>query len=183
MGHAGAVRWFRSCDPAYPFGWESDAQPPARWHAPGRGPVQYLADTPAGAWAELIRHEAITDPADLADLRRALWAVEVPDDEIADASRARLPHAVTTGGAESYRRCQAHAERLRASGATALKAPAAALVAGAAGGHRTHAGLQPAAPADGWVVALFGRRPDLIGWIVVEAGSPPKDLLPAVRHL
>lgn len=145
--------------------------------------MQYLADTPAGAWAELIRHEAITDPADLADVRRALWAVEVGGDEMADASRARLSHAVTTGGVDSYRRCQAHAERLRASGATALKAPSAALLAGAAGGHRTHAGLQPAAPADGWVVALFGHRPDLIGWIVVEAGSAPKGLLTAVRQL
>jgi hypothetical protein len=177
------VRWFRNCDPAYAFLWEAEDQPSARWHASGRGPVHYLADTPAGAWAELVRHEAITDPLDLVDVRRALWAVEVPEDDLADAARPRLPRAVTTGGTDSYERCQAHAERLRAAGATALLAPSAALVAGAAGGHRTDHGLQRAAPADGRVAVLFGPRPDLLAWAAVIRAAPPVDLLPAVRHL
>jgi hypothetical protein len=38
-------------------GW--GPQPPMRWHGPGEGPVQYLSDTPTGAWAELLRHEEV----------------------------------------------------------------------------------------------------------------------------
>jgi hypothetical protein len=45
--------------------WEAASQPAARWHADGEGPAQYLADTPVGAWAEFLRHEGITDEADL----------------------------------------------------------------------------------------------------------------------
>ncbi len=177
------MRWFRSCDPAYAFLWESDEQPPARWHGRGRGPVHYLADTPAGAWAELIRHEAITDEGDLADVRRALWTVEVPDDDVAAAARARLARTVATGGTSTYLRCQAHAERLRSAGATALVATSAALARGAAAGHRTDGGLQPATAVDGRVLVLFGRRADLVGWPVVTAGAPPVDILPVVRPL
>lgn len=177
------MRWFRSCDPAYAFLWESDAQPPARWHGTGRGPVHYLADTPAGAWAELIRHEAITDPGDLAGLRRALWAVEIPDDDVAGAHRVHLPRTVSTGGIDSYERCQAHADRLRSAGVTAIMAPSAALAPGAAGGHRTDGGMHPAPAADGRVLVLFGRRPDLTGWAVVTGAAPAADLLPVVCHL
>lgn len=59
---------FRQADPRYPFLWDTAAQPPARWHGPGEGPAHYFADTPAGAWAELLRHEEITDPDDAATL-------------------------------------------------------------------------------------------------------------------
>lgn len=177
------MRWFRHCDPAYAFAWESDAQPPGRWHAAGRGPAHYLADTPDGAWAELIRHEGITDADDLADVRRALWTVEVPDDDGTSADRVRLPRTVTTGGLDTYHRCQAHADRLRASGSTGIMAPSAALARGAAGGHRTDCGLQAASAADGLALALFGARPELVGWVVVTSGAPPVDLLTRVRHL
>ena len=52
------------------FQWESGLEQPAgRWHGEGEGPAQYLADTPDGAWAEFLRHEHITDPADLAGER------------------------------------------------------------------------------------------------------------------
>ncbi len=37
---------YRHADPRFPFLWESNAQPPGRWHGIGEGPVQYLADTP-----------------------------------------------------------------------------------------------------------------------------------------
>ena len=63
---------FRHCDRRWPFLWESAVQPQARWHGDGEGPVQYLADTPDGAWAEFLRHEEITDEADLAGVSRAL---------------------------------------------------------------------------------------------------------------
>jgi len=177
------VRWFRNCDPAVAFLWESGAQPPGRWHSAGRGPVHYLADTPGGAWAELIRHEAITDATDLADVRRALWAIEVPDHDVVGAAQVRLPRAETTGGTASYSRCQAHADRLRSSGSASILAPSAALFPGAAGGYRTDAGLQRASAAEGRVLVLFGPRPDLIGWEVVTSAAPPVHLLSVVRHL
>ena len=56
---------FRHCDRRFPFQWDAASQPAARWHADGEGPAQYLADTPVGAWAEFLRHEGITDEADL----------------------------------------------------------------------------------------------------------------------
>ena len=68
---------FRHCDRRFPFLWESSAQPGARWHAEGEGPVQYFADTPSGAWAEFLRHEGVREEKDLGGIRRALWAVEV----------------------------------------------------------------------------------------------------------
>jgi hypothetical protein len=33
-------------------------------------------------------------------------------------------------------------------------------------------GLQPGADRDGVVCALFGPRPELVGWRAVEAGHP-----------
>lgn len=69
---------FRHVDPRFPFLWEDPRQPAARWHDTGEGTVQDLADTPDGTWAELLRHEEITTPEDVATIRRALWAIEVP---------------------------------------------------------------------------------------------------------
>lgn len=175
--------WFRNCDPAYAFLWESPGQPAARWHGVGQGPVHYLADTPAGAWAELLRHEAITEAEDLADVARALWAVRVPDVDVAGAHHVRLARTVSTGGLDTYGRCQAYARRQRTAGATALLAPSAALSQGAAGGHHTDGGLRPGPAADGRVLVLIGARPDLMAWAVVTAGAPPADVLPVVRHL
>src|SRR6516165_10773986 len=95
---------YRHADPRFPFLWESANQPPARWHGPGEGPVQYFADTPDGAWAEFLRHEAITDQSELANVRRALWAVEVPDDLPAEAPR--LSQSILTGDLDTYEACQ-----------------------------------------------------------------------------
>lgn len=171
---------FRHADPRYPFLWEDAAQPPGRWHAQGEGPAHYFTDTPNGAWAELLRHEEIRDPEDAATLRRALWAVEVPD---AVEARPELPGRVLLGGPETYARCQAEARRLRqTAGTVGLRAPSAALEPGGAAGWTVEGGLKPAEPRDGEVVVLFGRRTDLEGWPVVRAGHPPTELLERVRH-
>ena len=69
---------YRHCDRRFPFLWSDSSQPPARWHSLGEGPANYFADTPVGAWAEFIRHEGITEEADLASVDRSLWAVEIP---------------------------------------------------------------------------------------------------------
>jgi hypothetical protein len=172
---------FRNCDPRFGFLWRSAAQPAARWHGPGEGPVNYFADTPTGAWAEFLRHEGITDPADLEGVKRSLWAVELPDEGFAAPA---LPDAVLRGGVASYAACQDAARRLRASGVERLEAPSAALLPGGASGSRAMvSGLAPAAPArDGRVWVLFGDI-DVRGWLAVDGGAPPTSVLPLVRQL
>jgi hypothetical protein len=170
---------FRHADPSFPFLWEDAGQPPGRWHGAGEGPVQYLADTPDGAWAELLRHEEIKDPADLATIRRAIWAVEVPDEP---SHEPTLPASTLQGGLDTYGACQAEARRLRALGAKRLSAPSAALLPGGAAGHRVDGGLRRGAERDGRVIALLGRRSDLTGWAATADGRPREDLLPRVRH-
>lgn len=172
---------FRHADPRFPFLWEVPGQPAARWHGEDEGPAHYLADTPDGAWAEFVRHEGITREAELDNVRRALWAVEIPDG-VALAEPA-LAADVLRGGTGTYGQCRTEARRLRASGATGLRAPSAALVPGGARGWRVDGGLRPAAGRDGSMVVLFGRRPDLVGWPATLAGRPAADLLARVRPL
>jgi len=171
---------FRQCDWRWPFLWETNRQPPGRWHAAGEGPVHYLADTPDGAWAELIRHEEITDPEDLVTVRRNLWAVEIPELPTAEPD---LPAPIATGSDHSYAACQAEARRLRLRGETGLMTPSAALRAGGARGWRVDAGLRPGPARGGRVVALFGPRPDLVGWLAAERARPHVALLERVRQL
>ncbi|MCW5661839.1 MAG: hypothetical protein KIT60_29400 [Burkholderiaceae bacterium] len=170
---------FRHCDHRKPFLWQSDVQPPARWHGAGEGPANYFADTPMGAWAEFLRHEEITDPADLAGVRRSLWVVELPDSGYA---APKLSQRVMTGGLLSYTACQNEARRLRRAGAKRLQAPAAALKPGTARGWTAAPGVAPApTPRDGRVWVLFGLC-SAVGWPAVVAGSPPEAVLPLVRH-
>jgi hypothetical protein len=170
---------FRNADRDVPFLWESDAQPAARWHADGEGPAHYTATTADAAWAEFLRHDEITDPADLAGVERALWAIEVPDDE--PLATPRLGRATLVGGRETYPRCRREAVRLRGSGARGLRAPSAALRTGPSG-WRTQDGLRPGPPRRAETVVLYGPRPDLVGWAACAVGRPRDDLLPQVRH-
>jgi hypothetical protein len=170
---------FRQCDWRWPFLWEDEQQPEARWHGPGEGPVHYFADTPDGAWAELIRHEDIRDPGDLAQIRRNLWAVEIDD---VPEMRSRLPASVLTGPPSAYSACQEEARRLREEGQPGLIAPSAALKPGEARGLVADRGLQPGPSRDGQVIVLFGRRPDLVAWIATEGGRPAERLLERVSH-
>lgn len=174
---------FRHCDPRYPFLWTSSEQPAARWHGAGEGPVNYFCDTPEGAWAELLRHEEITDVADLAGVRRSLWAVALPPEGYVRPA-ATLGPAQLRGGIDSYAACQAEARRLRARGATRIEAPSAALLPGTAGGWRVEGAELLRAPAgnDGRVWVLFGT-PMLAGWIAADTAAPPASVLPLVRLL
>jgi hypothetical protein len=173
---------FRHCDRRFPFLWETTNQPSARWNSEGEGPVQYFADTPTGAWAEFLRHEGITDEADLEGVRRALWAIETPIHRF-DVREPSLSAAVLRGGLESYEACQTEARRLRAAGAGAIQAPSAALEAGGAGGFHVNGGEREDTPKDGVVYVVFGRQPACVGWPVVERGAAPARILPRVRHL
>lgn len=175
--------WFRTCDSRWPFFWDTRDQSPGRWHGPGDGPVQYLADTPDGAWAEFLRHEEITEPADLMGVERAVWAVSVAEDD-EQMRRPALDAATLRGGIASYAACQTEARRLRARGATALRAPSAALLPGGARGQVTRDGaLAEARRRDGRVLALFGARPGYKGWRCALRGRPHERLLALVRHL
>lgn len=171
---------YRHCDPRYAFLWENDSQPPARWHGLGEGPTHYLADTPDGAWAEFLRHEEITELADLAMVRRAIWAIEFEPSECQDVA---LAYTVLTGGEDSYDECQQEARTLRALGAQGIRAPSAALQSGEAAGYHVDNGLKRDSAMDGVVYVLFGPRPDLSGWRVTGDARPHATLLSAVRHL
>ena len=172
---------YRHADPRFPFLWEIADQPPARWHGYGEGPVQYFADTPDGAWAEFLRHEGITLESELVHVRRALWAVQVPDDLTAEVPR--LAPAILTGGLETYEVCQKEARRLRENGIVAVRASSAALLRGGARGWKVDRGLQPSGERDGIVFAFFGPRPDLVGWMAAFSARPRSDLLARVRRL
>ena len=171
---------FRHGDPRFPFLWEDASQPEARWHATGEGPAHYLADTPDGAWAEFLRHEGITEAADLATVQRAIWAIEVPDGELA---QPKLPEPTLRGGISTYASCQVEARRLREKGAIGLAAPSAALKPATPSGWRVKSGLQPGRARHERVIVLFGPRPDLVGWAACAAGRPRDDLLPRVNPL
>ncbi|MPZ18226.1 MAG: RES domain-containing protein [Luteitalea sp.] len=173
------MKLFRQADPRYPFAWESTAQPEGRWHGPGEGPARYFADTPDGAWAELLRHEEITDTADLETIRRALWVVEV---EETSAARVDLPAHVLTGDPNTWPACQRAARVLRETGIARLEVPSAALLPGAAAGYVVQNGVHPSAARDARVIVLFGPPDRMIGWLIADAAHPPAALLRRVRH-
>ena len=170
---------FRHADPRFPFLWEADNQPAARWHGEGEGPVHYLSDTPHGAWAELLRHEEIRDPEDLAGIRRAIWAVELTEPP---TESANLDESLLTGGQETYESCRREAARVRSRGEKGMRVPSAALLPGQACGWVVDAGQMAGPERDGFNWVLFGHRPDLVGWPISSGAAPPEELLPRIRH-
>jgi RES domain len=170
---------FRHTDPRFPFMWETAGQPASRWNDDGGGPVNTFADTPEGAWAELLRHEEIVEPGDVLEVRRSLWAVEIGE---LPTARPRLPRNAMTGGVRSYPACRREAVRLKERGVYGFVAPSAALVAGGAHGWRVAGGLRRGPERDGRVIVLLGPRPDLLGWEAVHRGRPSDLLLRRVRH-
>jgi RES domain len=174
---------FRQCDPRFPDLWDGSSQPAGRWHAEGDGPAHYFADTPDGAWAELLRHEEITDPADLATVRRAIWAVDLGD---APTVRPDVPPHLLEGSAPgaAFEASQAAARRARDAGHHRLDVPSAALLPGGARGRRVDGSSGDTPPRDGRVIVLFGdpRELKLQGWPAAQAGAPSPDLLPRIRR-
>src|SRR5262245_38886955 len=170
---------FRQVDGRYPFLWEGATQAAGRWHREGDGPAHYFSDTPEGAWAELLRHEEITDPEDLATIRRQMWAIEIGD---AASTRVQLPQEILTGGPETYAACQREARRLRDRGAQRLAVPSAALKPGGACGCVVDHGVRPGPARDGRVIVVFGAPEDIVGWRAADQAQPPLDLLDRVHH-
>jgi hypothetical protein len=172
---------YRHADPRFPFLWESAGQPPARWHGPAEGPVQYFADTPDGAWAEFLRHEGITNESELVNVRRALWAIEVPDDLNAAAPKAT--QGVLTGGLDTYEECQQGSPtpaQQRCGGP-------ASTVCGIVSGERRRMESRRRFAARYRTrrnrARGFGLRPDFVGWMAAFAARPRSDLLARVRGL
>lgn len=170
---------FRVAPTEVPFLWESNDQPEGRWHGHGEGPVHYFADTPDGAWAELLRHEEIQESEDLLGIRATLWAVEIGD---SSGVEPKLSHKTFTGGRETYIKCQEEARRLRNTGADKLVVLSAALLPGCARGWCVNSGLQSGPDRNGKVIVLFGKQPNLIGWIAIKEGKPDERLLSYVRY-
>ncbi|MBS0421042.1 MAG: RES family NAD+ phosphorylase [Proteobacteria bacterium] len=175
---------FRVCDSRFPFLWDAVAgtrQPPARWHGVGEGPVQYFADTPTGAWAEVLRHEEITDPADLAGFSARIWAVDIGDVEMHEP---QLPLDALISKPVGYEACRIEARRLRALGATRLLTLSAALKPGDGAGFQVStSGLKRAPSRDAKVVVHFGRLPDAEGWCAAQGAPPDVEVLKHVRPL
>lgn len=175
---------FRLCDSRFPFLWTAENgahQRAARWHSQGEGPVQYFADTPAGAWAELLRHEEITDPADLGGISARIWVVHL--DDAVEARMPELPLAAMQSDAGGYETCREEARRLRTQGAIRLLAPSAALRPGGAAGYQVGAtGLRSGVRRDGKVIVHFGPLPEAEGWCTADGGRPPRECLEYVRH-
>ncbi len=169
---------FRHADPRFPFLRETASRTAGRWNTGGEL-AHCFSDTPDGAWAEFLRHEEITDPADIPHIRRALWAVEIEDPPAASPG---LSNRLLTGGRPSWAACQREANRLRGAGEHGLTAPSAALLPGGAHGFRVEGGERPGPPRDGFTIVLFGSRPDLVGWPAAGSGAPSDDLLRRVRH-
>lgn len=163
---------FRHADPRFPFLREDSSQPAGRWNAAGEL-THYFCDTPDGAWAEFLRHEEIDDPRDILTIRRALWAVEIGQPP---SLRPDLPGETLTGGLETWQACQRFAQGHRAN-TDGIITHSAALRPGGAHGWRVEAGVRPGPARDGQVIALFGPRPDLVGWKAAEESRPGEELL------
>jgi hypothetical protein len=168
---------FRYANYDTPF-WSRPNTLPGRWHLPGEGPTQYLSLSPAGAWAELIRHEELHTEDEVAQVRTKLWVAELNAGNLADYSdfeRARAagfdPEALVDG---DHSRCQREGTRLRSLEYRGVVTPSAAL---------------PGAIN----VTLFGAR-YAIRWMVqpltasaipaaiAAIGAPPPGIGGRVRH-
>jgi hypothetical protein len=124
------------------------------------------------AWAEWIRHQEIQDPADLAGVAAALWAVLLPEAwSDLGLTEVKLPMAEVLGATPEAQAARlALVDQFRAQGAQGLLAPTAALNHSdvACPCVRVHDGEEQA---------------DVLpGWCCVPAGRPEPELLPLVRR-
>ncbi len=176
--------WYRHTSPEWPplvhsAGEPRPSQESGRWHKHGEGYAQYLAESPAGAWAELVRYYEIRSSAFAAEQRRNLWLIYVEEHEIADLStfdawvRCGLDPSLAVG---KHAPCQDLAFELEAQGYRGVLSPSAAL-------------------ADTINLTLFGSRyehvlnsdprgwvnPDPHTWLACQlaaaTAAPPADLL------
>jgi hypothetical protein len=169
--------FYRYANYDVPFWVRANTQP-GRWHVPGDGPTQYLAQTTDAAWADLIRSENLRTAQELSMVHTTLWQARIDQANVVDyrdfkrADEAGFPPDALVD--DDLSRCQQEGRRIRAQGYLGILAPSAALP-----GHVT--------------LTLFGPRlavrwdapPSLAIAIPTSAlttGAPPAALLQDVRY-
>jgi hypothetical protein len=106
------------------------SQESARWHVQGDGYAQYLALSPLGAWAELVRYNSIRDEALAREQRRNLWLVYVVEEGLADLSTFEKWDVCGLDpryAVAEHHYCQVLGRELRDAGFRGVIAPSAAL--------------------------------------------------------
>ena len=159
--------------------WATSDQPPGRWHDTGEGPCHYLSNSAKAAWAEIVRHEGITNVEDLGTLLLTLWEVEVPDVFITPP----LGNENLTGSTTSYPLCREVARRVKADGVIGLRAPSAAVLSGEVEVFACSSQVEYVirrVPAES--LTLFGQPDDLQAMPDAE-GHPDPTVLNDVRYL
>jgi RES domain-containing protein len=151
-----------------------------RWNGTREVPAQYLSLSPEGAWAELIRCEDLTSPAEVRLVRMPMWVLSVHETRIADyatfekAEAAGFPREALVD--DDHERCRAEAARLRERGFRGVLAPSAALPGA------TNLTLFGPRLAVEWECPHESRLGSFIPVRQLAVGHPPDDLLPRVRQ-
>ncbi len=160
-----------------PF-WVRRNSEDGRWHRRVDGPTQYLSLSPAGAWAELLRHEAITDEHEAAQVQTQMWIARIEGESVADygdfpaADAAGFdPRALVD---EDYSHCQEEGRRLRQDGVAGVLAPSAALPG------EVNLTLFGARYSIRWQAAPALKS--AVAATVVAVGAPPRGIVAQVRH-
>ena len=151
-----------------------------RWNRTREAPTQYFSLSPEGAWAELIRAEDLTTPADVRLVIMPMWVLRVHETHVADyrtfekAAAAGFPPDALV--ADDHERCQAEATRLREQGFRGVLAPSAALPGA------VNLTLFGARLAVEWDCDEQRRLGSFVPAKQLAVGRPPDDLLPHVRQ-
>ena len=168
--------------PGHPSG-----QPSGRWHRKGEGYAQYLARSPVGAWAELVRQLTLRTSEQIETVHRRMWQVAVEAGDIADLStfakyvECGLDPEIAVGDHATSQRL---ADDLRAAGYSGVLSPSAALPDIDAPnltlfGPRIEIVVDAAVPSR--------RNPDPGLWcfavLLADRAGPPADLLTRTRFL
>jgi RES domain-containing protein len=132
---SGTWQCFRQVSSRFPplyhaAGEPTPSQESGRWHVVGEGYAQYLALSPLGAWAELVRYYSIRSEDLAREQQRNLWLIYVVEEGIADLSTFEKwdacgldpRHAVA-----DHHHCQKIGQALRDAGFRGVLSPSAAL--------------------------------------------------------
>jgi len=169
---------YRYCDYDTPF-WARSNTKSGRWHTAGDGPTQYLSSTTDGAWADLIRNEALVTEEEIALVRMPLWQCRIDQAYIVDysdfekAEAAGFPPDALID--DDQERCRAEGKRLRELGYGGITAPAAALPGA------TTTTLFGGKVSIDWSATT--RLASAIPAAVLTVGAPPRGLLARTRFI
>jgi hypothetical protein len=109
--------------------WAFPSSREGRFHRAGEDTVQYLSLHPLGPAADMLRHNVGPD-GDADDVVLSLWAAVIDIDDVTRVDFAdceRYGHTADELVGDDYTATQALGDDVRASGATAMVVPSAAL--------------------------------------------------------